>query len=86
MRPDEYSELAMEEYLTTKELAKRIKMSQGTIRNLVWKGQFKENVHYVKPTSRKLLFVWSEVEAWLRKESSHKYEKTGKNSKCLINV
>lgn len=55
----------MEQYLTTKELSKRIKMSPGTIRNLVWKNEFKENVHYVKPTPRKILFVWSEVESWL---------------------
>ena len=55
----------MEEYLTTNELSCRIKMAPGTIRNLVWKKVFLENVHYVKPTPRKLLFVWSEVEQWL---------------------
>ena len=55
----------MEEYLTTDELSARIKMAQGTIRNLVWKNEFKENIHYVKPTPRKLLFLWSPVEAWL---------------------
>ncbi len=45
----------MEEYLTTVELSERIKMAPGTIRNLVWKNELKENVHYLKPTSRKLL-------------------------------
>jgi hypothetical protein len=55
----------MEEYLTTDELSGRIKMAKGTIRNLVWKKILIENVHYVKPTSRKLLFVWSSIERWL---------------------
>lgn len=55
----------MEEYLTTEELSKKIKMTPGTIRNLVWKKDLKENVHYVKPTPRKILFVWSAIEGWL---------------------
>jgi len=55
----------MEEYLTTDELSRRIKMPPGSIRNLVWKKVLRENVHYVKPTPRKLLFVWSAIEAWL---------------------
>ena len=55
----------MEQYLTTEELSKRIKMTPGTIRNLVWKNEFKKNVHYVKPTSRKILFLWSGIESWL---------------------
>lgn len=40
-------------------------MTPGTIRNLVWKKEFKRNVHYVKPTSRKILFIWSGIETWL---------------------
>ena len=55
----------MEEYLTTKELSKRIKMAQGTIRNLIWKDVLLENTHFVKPTSRKILFKWSAIERWL---------------------
>ena len=55
----------MEEYLTITELSGRIKMTPGSIRNLVWKGELVENVHYVKPTWRKLLFVWSAIEKWL---------------------
>ena len=55
----------MEQYLTTKELSNKIKMTPGTIRNLVWKKELKENVHYVKPTPRKILFVWSAIEGWL---------------------
>lgn len=55
----------MEEYLTTKELSRRIKMAPGTIRNLVWQQVLIENTHYVKPTPRKILFVWSAIESWL---------------------
>ena len=72
----------MEEYLTVTELSSRIKMTPGTIRNLVWKNEFIHNVHYVKPTSRKLLFVWSAIEAWL-------YGKSAANSvqrNSLINI
>jgi len=72
----------MEKYLTTKELSKRIKMAPGTIRNLVWKNEFKENVHYVKPTPRKVLFVWSEVETWLYRNKGGLLDKIG----SLINI
>ena len=55
----------MEEYLTTKELSRRIKMAPGTIRNLVCQKVLIENIHYVKPTSRKILYMWSAIESWL---------------------
>lgn len=75
----------MEQYLTTQELSTRIKMTPGTIRNLVWRKEFKENVHFVKPTPRKLLFVWSAIEKWLYGESIQvKCQGIGKD--CLINI
>ena len=55
----------MEEYLTTIELSARIKMTPGSIRNLIWKKTLVEGVHFVKPGGRKLLFIWSKCEAWL---------------------
>ncbi len=55
----------MEEYLTTKELAKCIKMAPGSIRNLVSQGTLKRNVHYLKPTARKILFIRSGINDWL---------------------
>jgi hypothetical protein len=61
---EQIGETIGEEYLTTFELSDRIKMAPGTIRNLVWKNRLKLNVHYLKPTGR-LLFVWSEIQAWL---------------------
>jgi hypothetical protein len=55
----------MEEYLTTKELSARIKLTPGTIRNMVSSGQFGQGTHYVKAGPRKLLFLWSRIEGWL---------------------
>jgi hypothetical protein len=72
---------SMEEYLTTKELSARIKMAPGSIRNLVWAKTLKEGIHYVKPTGRKLLFVWSNCQAWLH--GSIQPESAGKS---LINI
>jgi hypothetical protein len=76
----------MEEYLTTAELSERIKMTPGTIRNLVWKNEFKENIHYLKPTQRKLLFIWSQVQGWLYRNSSQAYSKSSEKVTSLINI
>lgn len=54
-----------EEYLSIADLSKRIPYAPQTIRNLMGKGVFKRNVHYVKPRGR-VVFVWSAVEAWLQ--------------------
>lgn len=76
----------MEEYLTTTELSKRIKMKPGTIRNLVWKGDLKINTHYFKPTPRKLLFIWSAVEMWLHGGSESVSSEAAIRSICLIEI
>lgn len=74
----------MEQYLTAKELAERIKMAPGTIRNLVWRKEFQENIHFLKPTPRKLLFIWSAVEAWLHGDRVGLHEAQRGNDNCLI--
>jgi len=65
----------MEEYLTTKELAARIKHAPGTLRNMVCRGVFTRNIHYVKAGGRLLLWKWSGVYEWLHghpmKEGDH---------------
>jgi hypothetical protein len=76
----------MEEYLTTAELSKRIKMAPGTIRNLVWNNSFKKGVHYLKPTPGKLLFVWSEVKSWLHQSPSSQHSETDFGSQSLIQI
>lgn len=75
----------MEEYLTTAELASRIKMTPGAIRNLIWRKELKKGVHYLKPTPRKLLFVWSEMELWLRYGTANKSIETNQ-AQSLINI
>jgi hypothetical protein len=76
----------METYYTTNELSERIKMAPGTIRNLVWRKEFKENVHYLKPTPRKLLFIWSAVESWLHGDQLALLESHPCNDTCLIAI
>jgi hypothetical protein len=76
----------VEEYLTTTELSERIKMAPGTIRNLVWKKSLKEGIHYIKPTPRKILFIWSAVETWLHRESAPVHTRIGIQANSLINI
>lgn len=50
-------------YLTTEELAERIKYNPRTIRNKFKDTIFFENVHYIRPFGkRKILFVWERIE------------------------
>ncbi len=56
------------EYLTTKELAARIKYSPATIRNCLVSRKLAEGIHYVRPFGgRKILFIWSAIEADMAK-------------------
>ena len=72
----------METYLTTEELSARIKYAPGTIHNLVYNKTFVKNVHYIKPTEKKLLFVWSAIEAWLHGTGTSGPER----SESMINI
>lgn len=76
----------MEEYLTTEELSGRIKMKPGTIRNLVWKKELKINTHYLKPTPRKVLFIWSAVQTWLQSASEGPSDEVPIRKKSLIDI
>jgi hypothetical protein len=76
----------MEEYLTTSELSQRIKIAPGTIRNLVWRNELRENIHYLKPTPRKLLFIWSGIQKWLYRNSSRQFSDSESGPKSLINI
>ncbi|GLT15355.1 hypothetical protein [Vibrio algivorus] len=50
-------------YLTTKELAERIKYDDRTIREQLKDSVLFEGVHYVRPFGgRKILFLWERVE------------------------
>jgi hypothetical protein len=52
------------EYISLRELTKRIPYCDGTIRNLMSSGVLKRGEHYVKPNGR-VMFRWSAVQAWL---------------------
>lgn len=51
-----------EEYLTTEELAARIKYDVRTIRERLKDSVLLEGVHYIRPFGgRKILFVWAQI-------------------------
>lgn len=82
----------MNEFLTTKELSSCIKMAPGTLRNMVSNGTFLLNVHYVKPTPKKLLFVWPAIKEWLYNPGKQKIRNMSVGSQqrpqngCRMNI
>ena len=51
-------------YLTTDELASRIKYDARTIRERLKDSVLLEGVHYIRPFGgRKILFLWEKIEA-----------------------
>ena len=81
----------MEEYLTTDELSQRIKMAPGSIRNLVSNGRLILNIHYVKPSKKKILFLWSAIEGWLYNPTPEKGKKQNSSKPkpqmaCLLDI
>ena len=55
----------MEEYLTVKELSQRVKLAVQTIYNFIHEKKFILGEHYLKPTPKKILFKWSEIQIWM---------------------
>jgi predicted DNA-binding transcriptional regulator AlpA len=55
----------MDEYLTIDELSSRIKYTKQSLYNMVSKNIFILGKHYFKPTPKKILFKWSEIQAWI---------------------
>ncbi len=70
----------MEDFLTVKELSEHIKFSRQTLYNLIYKKKFIKGKHYVKPSPKKVLFKWSEIEKWLE-DSSEEISTTGTTEK-----
>ncbi|MGF1607283.1 MAG: hypothetical protein ACFB22_13205 [Rhodothalassiaceae bacterium] len=57
-------------YLTTDELASRIKYDVRTIRERLKDSVLLEGVHYIRPFGgRKILYVWEKIEADMGKPS-----------------
>ena len=80
-------------YLTVKELSEKIKYSQQSIYNMIHKGVFIKDTHYVKPSRKKVLFLWTAVHAWLESPTEETVEiqkttqtKTNQTNKSLINI
>jgi hypothetical protein len=53
------------EYVSIRDLCRRIPYREGTIRNLMSQGQLHLGVHYLKPHHGRIVFVWSAMRAWL---------------------
>jgi hypothetical protein len=53
------------EYLTMKELARRLGWESKTIKNKMAAGTFREGVHFFRPPGTDPLFKWSAVQAWV---------------------
>ena len=54
-------------YLTTQELAERIKYDARTIRNQLKDAVLIEGIHYIRPFGgRKILYVWEQIEKDMR--------------------
>jgi hypothetical protein len=63
--------MAAETYLTTEELADRIKYDPRTIRERLKDSVLLEGVHYIRPFGgRKILYVWEVIERDMRVPSS----------------
>ncbi len=59
-----------DEFLTVKELSERIKFSRQNIYNRISKKEFILNKHYLKPSPKKILFIWKPVKGWLEERSA----------------
>ena len=59
----------MEEFLTVTELSSKIKIARQTLYNLIYKKEFILGKHYLKPTPKKILFIWGEIEKWMKVSS-----------------
>jgi hypothetical protein len=57
-------------YLTTDELAERIKYDPRTIRERLKDSVLLEGVHYIRPFGgRKILYIWEQIEEDMAKPS-----------------
>ncbi len=60
----------MDEYISVKTLSERIGYKVQSIYNMIHKGTFVLNKHYLKPTPKKILFKWTAVKQWLEGDTS----------------
>lgn len=61
----------MQTYLTTEELASRIRYDARTVRNQLKDSVLLEGVHYIRPFGgRKILFIWEKIEHDMQLQSA----------------
>ena len=59
-------------YLTTDELAEKMKYDARTIRERLKDSVLLEGTHYIRPFGgRKILYIWEQIEADMGKTSLH---------------
>jgi hypothetical protein len=76
------------EYLTTEELAARIKYDARTIRDRLKDSVLLEGTHYIRPFGgRKILYVWDAIERDMKQHSRDHGELVpmANGSVCAIN-
>jgi hypothetical protein len=64
-RGDETVVTPEKEYLSLKELCEHIPYKPQTIYNWISDGVWELGMHYLKPTSHKLIFHWPTIVRWL---------------------
>jgi len=73
-------------YLTTEELAQRIKYDARTIRNCLKDSVLLEGVHYIRPFGgRKILFIWEAIERDIGRESAESAAFVTRSSEQTLN-
>ncbi len=60
----------IDEFLTIKETAARLKVSPKTIKNKMAAGIFKKGVHYFSPRGLGPRFRWSALLAWIEEQEA----------------
>jgi len=67
----------MEEYLTIREVAARLKLTPKTIRNKMASGVFSKGVHYFSPSGLGPRFKWTAIISWLEEGHANRADDEG---------
>ena len=58
------------EYITTREVAARLRWSRRTVREKIRTGVFRRGVHFFEPAHTRRFWRWSSVVAWVESEGT----------------
>ena len=76
----------MKEYLSVKQLCEEIGYARQSIYNMISNNIFVVNVHYIKPSRKKIIFIGKEIEKWMHDESAVNAASKIDYSKSRINI